>query len=141
MYAQGLREEIIALQRRIKELEAQNHALASVLVQQLHQGSPILVPGEAISKVPAEGAGDEPLVAHTATSVSPHHTQNGTINSCPFHVHLIPLKPAFDTSHLTKPLAVILKQWNIAVMNIRLNPTRHLSGQLTWTHDRSPGQI
>jgi hypothetical protein len=110
MYAQGLREEIIALQRRIKELEAQNHALASVLVQQLHQGSPILVPGEAISKVPAEGAGDEPLVAHTATSVSPHHTQNGTINSCPFHVHLIPLKPAFDTSHLTKPLAVILKQ-------------------------------
>ncbi|XP_023710844.1 uncharacterized protein LOC111866279 isoform X3 [Cryptotermes secundus] len=64
----GLREEIIALQRRIKELEAQNRALASVLVQQLHQGSPLFIPGEAISKVPAGGAGDEPLVGHTATS-------------------------------------------------------------------------
>lgn len=67
---QGLREEIIALQRRIKELEAQNRALASVLVQQLHQGSPLFIPGEAISKVPAGGAGDEPLAGHTATSVS-----------------------------------------------------------------------
>jgi len=63
---QGLREEIVALQRRIKELEAQNRALASVLVQQLQQGSP----GETISKVPAGGAGDEPLVGHGALSVS-----------------------------------------------------------------------
>ena len=63
---QGLREEIVALQRRIKELEAQNRALASVLVQQLQQGSP----GETISKVPAGGAGDEPLTGHGALSVS-----------------------------------------------------------------------
>ena len=63
---QGLREEIVALQRRIKELEAQHRALASVLVQHLQQGSP----GEAVSKVPAGGAGDEPLVGHSAVSVS-----------------------------------------------------------------------
>lgn len=63
---QGLREEIVALQRRIKELESQNRALASVLVQQLQQGSP----GETISKVPAGGAGDEPLAGHGALSVS-----------------------------------------------------------------------
>lgn len=85
MYVQGLREEIIALQRRIKELEAQNHALASVLVQQLHQGSPLLVPGEAVSKVPAGGAGDEPILGHIATSVSLHQTYSGTSNSCPLH--------------------------------------------------------
>ncbi|KAJ9580377.1 hypothetical protein L9F63_003970, partial [Diploptera punctata] len=49
----GLREEIGALQRRIKELEAQNRALASVLVQQLHQGSPTTPPLES---VPSAGA-------------------------------------------------------------------------------------
>jgi hypothetical protein len=58
------------LQRRIKELEAQNRALASVLVQQLHQGSPVLVPGETISKVSTGGAGDELLVRRSAASVS-----------------------------------------------------------------------
>jgi hypothetical protein len=56
----------VTLQRRIKELEAQNRALASVLVQQLQQGSP----GQTISRVPAGGAGDEPLAGHSALSVS-----------------------------------------------------------------------
>ena len=63
---QGLREEIVALQGRIKELEAQNRALASVLLQQLQQGSP----GETISKVPAGSARDKPLAGHGALSVS-----------------------------------------------------------------------
>jgi hypothetical protein len=63
---QGLREDVATLQRRIKELEAQNRALASVLVQQLQQSSP----GQTISRVPAGGAGDEPLAGHSALSVS-----------------------------------------------------------------------
>ncbi|XP_069688177.1 uncharacterized protein [Periplaneta americana] len=61
----GLREEIGALQRRIKELEAQNRALASVLVQQLHQGSV-----EALGKVPLGGAGDEPFISHNNLPLS-----------------------------------------------------------------------
>ncbi|PSN49529.1 hypothetical protein C0J52_24765 [Blattella germanica] len=62
----GLREEIGALQRRIRELEAQNRALASVLVQQIQQGTPSAV-AEALSKLPSAqpslGAGDEPAAS------------------------------------------------------------------------------
>lgn len=39
-YPQGLREEIGALQRRIRELEAQNRALSGLLAQAASPGSP-----------------------------------------------------------------------------------------------------